>query len=57
MAVSDHQSSGGGEAGRLSQVVGESPELGVELGVVCPDIATLFFIEGADLKNVLCVCV
>ena len=51
MAVSDRQSSEVGEAGRPSQVVGEPPELGVEWGVVCPDLATLLFVEGADLKK------
>ena len=53
MAVSDRQSSGGRKVGRPSQVVLESPELGVECALLRLDIATLFFVDGADLKNVL----
>ena len=53
MAVSDRHLGGGGEGGRLPQVVGEPPALGVECGIVCPDLAMLSIVEGTDLKNVL----
>ena len=53
MTVSDRQSSGRGEADRPLQVVDEPPELGVEWAVVCPDLATLFFVAGAHWKNAL----
>ena len=52
MAVSDRQFSGVGEAVCLSQVVGEFPELGLKEGVEYPDLVTLFFVEGADMRNV-----
>ena len=52
-AVSDRRSSGIGEAGRPWQVVGEPPELDVEWGIECPDLATLLFVEKADLKTVI----
>ena len=50
-AVSNRQSSGVGEACRPSEVVGKPPELDVEWGIACPDLAALFFVEGAGLEN------
>ena len=47
MAVSDCQSSGDREISRPSPIVGEPPELAVQWSVVCPDLPTLFFVDGA----------
>ena len=53
MVVSDRLPRRVGKAGCSSQVINEPTELGVKWGVVCPDLVMLFFVEGADLKNVL----
>ena len=53
LTLSDRQSPGVGEAGRSSRVVSEPLELGVQWGALCRDLATLLFVEEADLKNVL----
>ena len=52
--MSDCQSNGGSEAGRLLQVLGKPPELGVEWGVLGLNLGTLFFIKEAvfNLNNV-----
>lgn len=52
-AVSDCLPSGGGEACYPLQVVGEPPKFGVEWDLVCPELATPFSVEGADLTNAL----
>ena len=53
MTVSDRLSSGVGEAGRPLEVVSEPQKLGVEWGVVRPDLTTPFLVKKADSKNVL----
>ena len=47
----NNSSSEVGEAGGPSQVVVEPPELGVDVDVVCPDLATLFCVAGENRRK------